>query len=203
MNKLVITVCLAVTLTISSTASAVPDWRGNPGSTYQEWQFDSSNLEPAPNVVNNPYGDPLLRVTPHGGWISNPGAWALSGEIDVMIPNANVYNPEKWIQIQLKWQPAYNDPFLPDEPLVGIAAIAPTMPYKIVLDPRTDTDAGGGWTLSTFDITIQPNPFWEWIALKGDILVDDLAIDTICIPEPATICLLGLGMLTLLRKRRV
>lgn len=203
MNKLVIFTCLAITLTTGSIASAIPEWRGDPGSTYQEWYFDSSNTEPVPNVVNNPYGDPLLRVTPHGGWISNSGAWALSGEIDVMIPNYPQTRPEKWIQIQLTWQPVYNDSFLPSEPLVGAAGIAPSGPYKIVLGPRTDSDAGGGWTQSTYDITIQPNPLEEWIAIKGDILVDELIIDTICVPEPATICLFGLGALTLLRRKAV
>ena len=32
--------------------------------------------------------------------------------------------------------------------------------------------------------------------------VDQIVIDTICIPEPVTVCLLGLGALALLRKRR-
>ena len=32
--------------------------------------------------------------------------------------------------------------------------------------------------------------------------IDELVIDTICVPEPATIFLLGLGGMALLRKRR-
>ncbi len=202
MNKLIIIACLAVTLTISSTASATPEWRGNPGSTYQEWQFDSNDTDLDPDIFSNDYGTAHLKVYPHGDWIPDPGAWALSGEIDVQIPNLNEENPEKRIHIQLTWQPAYNDPLLPSEPIIGIVSYP--LFEGMSMGPRIDTDDGEGWTYSTYDITIRPNPGVEWITIKGDILVDELVIDTICcIPEPATICLLGLGTLILLKKCRV
>ncbi len=201
MNKLVITVCLAVTLTISSISSAhdikPPDWRNKPDSTYQEWQFSTADLMPAPYVVYNDYGTPQLRVSPFGDWVPDPGAWYL-GEIDVWIPNSSVSNPEKRIWIQLTWQPADNDPFLDSNPFIAVG------PFDNMIMFRSDDyQAVSGWIHSTYDITIWPNPSEEWIAIKGDILVDQLVIDTICIPEPATICLLGLGTLTLLIKRRV
>lgn len=200
MKKLTIFVCLAVTLAISSTASAhdvvVPDWRYSSGSTYQKWEFDLDVYQPGPDDVNNPYGTPSLRVTSNGGWVT-PGAWYL-GEIDALIPNSDVSNPEKWIQIQLTWQPADNDPFLLGDPFVAVG------PFDNMTMSRHDDDKSvPGWILSKYNITISPNPLEEWIAIKGDILVDQLVIDTICVPEPATICLFGLGMLTLLKKRRV
>ena len=158
-------------------------------------------IEPIPNDFSNDYGTPQLKVTPYSGsgWISDPGAWAL-GEIDVLIPNSSVSNPEKWIRLQLTWQAADNDDFLPSEPLIGI--ITSPMFDGMNMGSRADSYIGGNWIHSTFDIIIWPNPLEEWIAIKGDIVVDELVIDTICIPEPATICLLGLG-LTMLRKRRV
>lgn len=195
MNKLIIVTCLAITLTISSTASATPTWRGDPGSTYQEWEFNSDVYEPVPDVVNNPYGTPSLRVTSNGGWVT-PGAWYL-GEIDVLIPNSDVPNPEKRIWIQLTWQPADNDPFLQGDPFVAVGPFD-----NMTMSRYDDGQAVTDRIHSTFDITISPNPLEEWIAIKGDILVDELVIDTICIPEPATICLLGLGTLTLLRRKR-
>ena len=38
--------------------------------------------------------------------------------------------------------------------------------------------------------------------IGGDVFVDQLVVDTICIPEPATMSLLALGGLALLRRKR-
>ena len=69
---------------------------------------------------------------------------------------------------------------------------------SVVNDPLATTP----WVQSTYHITIWPNPAEEWIAIKGNIVVDSLEIETECIPEPATMGLLGLGSLALLRYRR-
>jgi hypothetical protein len=87
---------------------------------------------------------------------------------------------------------------MPDQPLVGVSAVPmDSMTMSVVHDPIAGTD----WITSIYDITIWPNPAEEWIAIKGDILVDELGIRTECVPEPATIGLLGLGGLALLRLR--
>jgi len=191
--------CMVVTLTAGSMAFAddvaIPTWRYANGSTYQVWEFSDDNSTPVPDVVYNPYGDPLLQVNTSYGW--EAGAWALSGEIDILIPNFPEIRPEKWIQIQLTWKAADNDPFLLDDPLIAIG------PFDSMTISRYDDDQiVPGCIHSIYDIVIRPNPAEEWIAIKGDIWVDELVIDTICVPEPATICLFGLGALTLLRKRR-
>ncbi|MHC4186192.1 MAG: PEP-CTERM sorting domain-containing protein, partial [Planctomycetota bacterium] len=126
------------------------------------------------------------------------GVWPLSGEIDVYLPNYQELQPKKEIWIQLTWKPTDVDFFLPNEPLIGVA------PFESMEMSRQDSVGQDGWVSSLFMIDIWPNPSEEWISIKGDIMVDDLTIDTYCIPEPVTILLLGVGgaLITITGKRR-
>ena len=174
-----------------------PDWRGHNDSTFQLWDFSVEDLEPDPDAVDNRFGDPMLRVTPFGDYIPTPGAWPLSGEIDVYIPNFPEIRPYKEIWIQLTWQPTSVDPFLPDMPVVSVT------PFDSIQMARGDDINLNGWTHSLFMVSIWPNPAEEWITIKGDIIVDQLVIDTICIPEPVTVIILGIGgVLAFKRKER-
>lgn len=197
MKKFISVLCFLVILTAGSAALAT--------TTTQIWYFGTDQVMPVPDVVDNAYGVPQLKVDKGSGagWQSaaggRTGIWSLSGEIDVLIPNYQVQNPYKEITIDLTWAPGGVDPFLPDQPLVGVSAIPmDRMTMSVVNDPI----AGTIWTQSIYSIVIWPNPPREWIAIKGDILVDQLNIKTTCVPEPATMGLLSLGGLALLRVRR-
>ena len=79
----------------------------------------------------------------------------------------------------LTWRPGDLDSFLPKMP--GIVAMADGMTRSemdVMHEPISDM-----WTLSTYTITIFPNPAQEWIAIKGNIAVDTVDITTQCIPE--------------------
>jgi len=197
MKKFISFLCFLVILTAGSAALAT--------TTDQLWFFGTGEVMPAPDLVDNAYGIPKLKVDPGsgGGWQATAGGrtgvWSLSGEIDVKIPNSPVLNPYKEITIDLTWAPGGADPWLPDQPLVGVSAIPmDRMTMSVVNDPIVGTI----WTQSIYSIVIWPNPREEWIAIKGDILVDKLDIKTTCVPEPATMGLLSLGGLALLRSRR-
>jgi hypothetical protein len=184
-------------------ADLVPPWRGEEGSTYQQWDFSTDDTTPPPDVVSNPYGNgPQLRVDTPFDWYevidSASGVWPLSGEIDIYIPNRQLPLDQKYIWIQLMWKQANldPDPFLADEPIVGVT------PFDSMTMSRDDLRGREDWTHSQFKIEIQPNPDAEWITIKGDILVDELIIETYCIPEPATIALLGIGGLVTLTRRK-
>ncbi len=203
MMKKLIAVCL-VTLLTGSMAFAnqvvIPPWRGANGSTYQAWEFNTGGVPPVivpPDDVYNPYGDPELTVKTPFGWEN--GAWALSGEMDIYLPNRQVVDGWKEIWIQLTWKPAGLDPSksLPDQPNVAVT------PFVFATWYRDDYDMPDDWIVSLYKIEMWPNPLEEWITVKGDIWVDELIIDTICIPEPASMLMLGLGGLALMRKRRV
>ena len=196
--KKIMFVCAAASILLCTTASAVvvPTWRGNEGSTWQQWDFSSNSTSPSPDAGHNPYGDPIMTINPIGSWIDPPGAWPLSGEIDIFIPNRPETAERKEIWLQLTWQAGSNQtPTLPDEPWVAVT------PFSSMQMSRKDTVLNG-WTQSLFEIAICPNPPYEWITVKGDIIVDQLMVDTICIPEPATIFLLGMGGLITVRRTR-
>jgi len=191
--KKLITLCFLVILGAGSAASAT--------TTSQIWYFDDDNPTPMPDVVNNGPGiDPAtLYVTPGPGGDWANGAWELSGEMDIILDNDPTPRELKTIRIWLTWRKGILDSILPDQPLVAVSAVGmETMTMNVVQDPI----AGTPWTLSFYDIAIAPNPPEEWIAIKGNIVVDQLMIETECIPEPATMGLLGLGSLALLRYRR-
>jgi hypothetical protein len=191
----------------------VPSWRGNEGTTFQEWSFDTNNVTPAPDTVNNPYtiGDEqvLLHIDTNHGWYdslsSGQGVWALSGEIDIVIPNSRQTNPYKEIWLYLVWRPETDvvgtpltpDPFLPDAPLVAVT------PFNQMTLTKQFDNIENEWHHTLFVAGIWPNPPKEWITVKGNILVDSLSIETICVPEPTTIAFLTAGGLSalLLRKR--
>lgn len=213
MVKKSVILCVVVFVLAGSTAFAFiidspPPWRGEEGSTCQGWSFDTDSTYPSPDLLppgcsGNPYGDPELRVQAAEGYAwydtvyGRQGVWPLSGEIDVYLPNWPQPQIEKRIWLQLVWKPAELCGLLPDEPLISVT------PFETLTMSRVaDEDMGEGWWHTVWDISLSPNPPGEWISIKGDILVDMLTIDTICIPEPATILLFSLGGLVLLGSRR-
>lgn len=221
MKRVLLTMSLVVLAGMVPIASAMDInpptlWqRGEPGSTYQRWEFDTDDTTPMPDDYFNPYGDPDLTVIPIGPWENTwgglPGVWPLSGLITVDIPNNPVENEFKWVQIQLTWAGEVNHANA--TPCISVtakdAAGQPIASEFITLLNTTDTllektnvaGAGEYWHHTTCLFQITPNPFEETIIIGSAIMADELVIDTICIPEPATMSLLVIGAACLLGKR--
>ena len=175
-----------------------PTWRGQPGTTFAQWEYLTPNPSPAPDITFNPWGIAATRVYPGVGqnWMSQfdgrDGVWPLSGEIWVDVPNRPVTSPYKDIQVQLTWSAQ-----APGNVPTVLTTLPQTVPGTLV----QTTPLGGSWMHSVYTMHLEPNPDWEQILITGGINVDELVIDTICIPEPSSLMLLGLAATLMLRRR--
>lgn len=177
-----------------------PPWRGDPGSTFGKWEFSTNDPNPLPEPgYLYPWGLPTTSVVPGllqnwmPEWEGRIGVWPLSGEIVTDIPNRPLPLPYKDIWIQLTWaQQAPNTWPAVSELRFGVPA---TLVQELPLP-------GGVWFHSTYLIHLEPNPDWERILITGAVNVDEMVIDTICVPEPTTLGLLVIGAIALFHRRR-
>ncbi len=193
-----------------------PGYRGQPLSTLAEWEFlTPSNFNPAfPDGSLVPVvGD---GVTPSGlgpnatiignvQWdnaYDGNGAWVFGsdGFIDLEVPNWIDQEPFKFLRLQV----TYIGNVAPS--ILGIAASdaggnayvsAPSSPPVI-----TNIDPTNGVFLVYEDWEIVPNPDYEIISLfvPVDTAVTEIVLDTISVPEPATLALLTFGLAALRRR---
>ena len=145
----------------------------------------------------------LVTPTPGAGWIDMDqaagriGIWPLSGWIDVIVDNHEPPNDFKWVWLQLTWKPQ------------ELGAVPSVYDIEPLADPRYPVtlvdmkQLGDQWFHSTYEWRIYPNPVDEILKIEGSIFVDELVIDTWCIPEPTPLVLLVLGSLVFFRRRRI
>lgn len=216
MKKLILAI-IAVYVAMAQTAVAEdiypPLWRGLPGTTSQVWEFNEpiEPGEPGYWILPDgpaPNGPPPLENTelhwipgdePWDHWLPEDmgrfGVVPLSGFLDVVVDNYDTH-PEnyKLIWLQLTWRPQD----VGEEPIFTNLDPVPDM-LPALMD---EVPLGSGWMASTYSWGFYYNPPSEMFTIGGTINVDELVIDTWCMPEPATIALLGLGALGLIRRKR-
>ncbi len=186
-----------------------PPWiRGDPGTTFQMWEFGDATNPTAPENGYDSPGIPTVTVAGIGPYTQylpehfgtgHFGVWKFEAFLEIYIPNIIDNEPLKEIWIQLTY---YADSIGQGQyPLFsadGTGLASAQLMSQIQLDDL--------YYHETYLLTMEPNPDDEtiWIQpLNCTFYVDELVIDTIShVPEPATICLLGLGALALLRKRK-
>ena len=200
------TVLLAVLIAATAVNASYtgPSWRGGSNTTFEQWSFGDSNTAPLPDAgMHNPYGTPQTWINSSAVWNSfvdtHSGAWTLgTGEIDINIPNNPAAQTQKDMWVELIWK-GVNLTFRPEQPLLGVY---PAGGYTQLNTAREDTPLGDGWTSTVFKIGIWPNPTSEWIVINGDIYVDQLVVDTRCVPEPATLALISTGAFMAIRRKK-
>lgn len=203
-----------------------PSWRGKFSTTHQYWNFDDPNpgspTAPLPPtgpglLVDDPVGPPyeqpgylpstgvVVTPGPDMEWIQidpsteRTGIWPLSGSIDIVVDNHDPENLWKIMWVQLTWRPQGSGP----ESVPTFTNFDPTFStqYPPRITDEGDVDLGGGWFETTVVWRIEGNPPDEFFTIEGLIDVDQLIIDTWCIPEPASLMLLSIGGGFIIRKR--
>jgi len=176
-----------------------PFWRGDPGTTLQMWEFGTAANPTPPDVVANPYGDPLLTVAgnfPYTLWkatdFGHQGVWRFEDWMILEIPNNPEPNDHKYIWMQITYSSGYGH----DPELFTLPPEASIMPIsKVQLDDY--------YWHGTYVITITPNCAFETIYIEPrdcTAYIDEIVVDTICIPEPASLLLLAVAGLFLRRR---
>ncbi len=181
-----------------------------PFYTYPGWYNQPVKFDPGLWYWWDPVpGYPWYHVDPITYW-PDPYGWdwggvgvlPLSGRIEIDLPNTTLPNPEKRVWIQLTWRDQAGLP--PTGPQIELVSVdGPLYEVTPVVSHGDNPMLMGGWKHTVYEFTIRPNPTGEVIAITGNIDVDEVIVDTWCtIPEPATLALLGLGSMLVLRRRR-
>ena len=185
-----------------------PPWRtappGQGATTHQVWEFSLGANPTWANIDNNLFGDPLATVVgglPETYWLDldrgHQGVWRIEHYMALDIPNNPVYNDLKEIWLQITYAPV--GVIRPPE----IASLPDYTALDLIRDIPIPLDVA--YRHATYRLTIEPNPPHEILYLLPRICylyIDEIVVDTRCVPEPASLAFLGLGGLVLLARRR-
>jgi hypothetical protein len=193
--------CLSVGTNVGWATPSLGGWwnEGDIGSTHQLWDFTPGYIKASgfgytavPEFVSNPYPNRVAATIFGGIWDGVTKITSSTGiYVDLEIPNYENPNEYKEIWVDIGDAVATN---------VTVSATdeSSTNFDYLVLPGQGDAE---------FGVRIWPNPYVEKIdfaisTVGAPTVLDYIHVDTICAPEPTTIALLGLGALSLLRRKR-
>jgi len=210
MTKVAMYACvgLALALIACSVADArvvnPPPWDAKlPNQTFQVWEFTQSP-GPDPTISENPFGMAMLTYEfatwpdivagPEGDEIPTLHIDEDGGIISIWIAN----NPDPNLKKIIFWQVTSDKAPDPSGPVTDPPGNYVPPPYPQIQWPN------GTWYTYNGLIEIPFNPEYEVITFwfPASTNIEEIAINTICIPEPATalFALVGLGLVRLRRR---
>ena len=192
---------LMLVVVVAGPVCAVPTWRGDAGSTYQRWDFDTMANPATPENVDNPYGPVVANVTnpESGGTLDwSDGVWFGSAiKFTTIIPNTDLIGPDTYkdivVEIGYRGTPG----------LCWVEADDGTTYSRILREFDTYEVAGETWTIVRDYYHLEPNPRSELLCSSLSFfgsselqMLDYVMVDTIClrVPAPGAILLGGLGV---------
>jgi len=177
--------------------------RGDPGSTFQHWDFNDPGVM-IPEVVDNPYGMPVadfmpplpgweygewecpVELDPSGfvtGWHCNDPA---GGSITLNIPNTDIPGGRKSIFMQVTSTKGYTATVSGTGGNPGGYGTGTWQTGKPQIQWLGPAPFNGVWYTYNEGLWIIPNPQMETITLTFPYcaVVDQIVVDTICSPDP-------------------
>jgi hypothetical protein len=169
--------------------AVAPCWRGQEGTTYQEWHFDASTNPTPPDMATNPYGTAEASITVGefgSGWLeqvpgfgSRTGYWDLgrSGTVALNIPNrpdaSATAHKDIWVQV-VQW----HDSGIFSE----YAAVSVPGATLVDTERRLLESAGvGNWMVDQTRWQLSPHHSSEMVLLTGAVngsIIEQITLDT-------------------------
>jgi len=189
-----------------------PPWdRGDPSATFQEWRFDNPPAAGTiyPEIDDNQFGDPSILDPYWPGdssylpeWDGRDGVWNPYNDFWIDLPNDPAELPLKDIYLQITWNLFTDQGRDAEYPIPEV--YMPGAPYTNEVGLVDEYPLDSNWMYSRWHIQIWPNPEFESLYFPGgmsEYFIDQIVVDTICIPEPASLTILALASLVLVRRR--
>jgi hypothetical protein len=177
-------------------------------TTFQSWDFSiSEDLAADTDDTYTTYGIAEATVTSNDIHYNThnffQGVWELNGTMDVLVPNNLEQNSLKDVWLQITYLDLADEaPSISVTPDGGIA-----VDLTLVGDPFP---LFNDWYHAAYKVTLESHPIAETFHIAssddGPLYIDGMIIETQCVPEPASLLIMSLGVLIArgkLRKKEV